>query len=135
MNVFLLLKALHMGCALVSISGFTVRWFAMMFNASWLDHPVARRLPHLVDTVFLLSGLGLAVIISQYPFVHSWLTAKVLGLLFYILFGALALKYAPGRIWKFFFFVLALFTFAYIVGVAGTWHPLSWYTLFKRNAL
>lgn len=126
MSTFVVLKFLHVSCALLSISGFVARWIGMMRGADWLNHRLTRRLPHLIDTVFLLSGLALAVTLSQYPFVHDWLTAKVLGLVLYIVFGALALSYAPGRGWKTFFFLLALLTFAYIVGVANTWNPLSW---------
>jgi hypothetical protein len=52
-------------------------------------------LPHVVDSCLLLSAIGLAWMAGQYPFVHGWLTAKIVGLLAYIGLGMLALK--PGR--------------------------------------
>ena len=38
-------------------------------------------LPHVNDTLLLLAAIGLSVVQQQYPFVHGWVTAKVLGLL------------------------------------------------------
>lgn len=126
MSWYLPLKHLHVALALLSLSGFILRWFWMARGSARFNHALTRRLPHMIDTGFLLSGIMLAVAISQYPFVHDWLTAKVLGLVLYIIFGTLALKRAPNLVWKTFFFVLALATFAYIVGVARTWNPQSW---------
>lgn len=126
---YLPLKYLHAGLALISIGGFVLRWIWMMRGSPLLSHTLVRRLPHLVDTLFLLSGLTLAAAISQYPFVHDWLTAKVVALVLYIVFGTLALKRAPNRIWKTVFFVLAVTTFVYILGVATTWNTLSWLAL------
>jgi uncharacterized membrane protein SirB2 len=78
-----------------------------------------------VDTVLLSSALWLAWHIGQYPFVHGWLTAKVLALLAYILLGkrALGLNTPPSQ--RLPFFVAALISVAYIVGVALT-HSPSW---------
>lgn len=127
---YLSLKYLHAGLALLSVSGFALRWFWMCRGSPLLEHTITRRLPHIIDSLFLLTGIILALAISQYPFVHDWLTAKVIGLVLYIIFGTLALKRAPNLIWKSFFFVLALATFAYILGVARTWNTASWLTLF-----
>lgn len=129
MSWYLPLKYLHAGLALISIGGFVLRWFWMMRGSPLFRHVLTRRLPHMVDSLFLLSGIILAVAISQYPFVHDWLTAKVAGLVLYILFGTLALKRAPNRVWKSFYFLLAVATFAYILGVARTWNTLSWLAL------
>ena len=43
--------------------------------------------PHVVDALLLASAIALAIITRQYPFVHGWLTAKVLALLVYIGLG------------------------------------------------
>ena len=56
--------------------------------------------------------------IHQYPFTHDWLTAKFIALFFYISFGMFALKRAKDKKNKMLFFILALLTFSYIVGVA-----------------
>ena len=66
------------------------------------------------------SALASAAILGQYPFVDAWLTAKTIGLLSYILCGAVALTYGPSRSVRIPAFVLALLSFAYVVFVALT---------------
>ena len=44
-----------------------------------------RLTPHVVDSLLLLAGIALALIIRQYPFRDAWLTAKLLALIAYII--------------------------------------------------
>lgn len=85
-----------------------------------------RLVPHVIDTVFLVTGIWLAVRIGQYPLVQTWLTAKVFGLVGYIILGSIALKRGPTRAIRAAAFVAALAMFAYIVGVARSRSPWSW---------
>ena len=64
---------------------------------------------------------------GQYPFAQGWLTAKFLGLLAYIVLGALALKRAKSKAARVRFLVLALLSYAYIVSVALTKNPWLWF--------
>ena len=79
-----------------------------------------RVLPHVVDTVLLASAIALAVMIRQYPLAHDWLTAKVFGLIAYIVLGTIALKRGRTRAVRITAFWSALLVFAYIVAVAIT---------------
>jgi uncharacterized membrane protein SirB2 len=120
-----LVKSVHVTCAVLSGLGFAARGFGMMFEAAWVRSRWARVLPHVVDTVLLASAVALAAMLAQYPFVHAWLTAKVLALLLYILLGLLALR--PGRrsrATRLAAWLGALAVFAYIVAVATTRNPL-----------
>lgn len=54
-------------------------------------------MPHVNDTVLLASGIVLAITIRQYPGVSPWLTAKLLGLLGYILLGMVAFRFGCRR--------------------------------------
>ena len=74
--------------------------------------------PHVNDTILLITAIILAVNLQQYPFTHDWLTAKFIALLLYIIFGMFALKRAKEMKNKVIFFVLSLLTFSYIIGVA-----------------
>jgi len=56
-----------------------------------------RVLPHVVDTALLASAIALAVALGQYPLVNGWLTAKLAGLLAYIVLGSIALKRGRTR--------------------------------------
>lgn len=120
---YLYIKYLHVICVVLSGAGFTVRGLLMLSASPWLKSRVARIVPHLVDTLLLGSALTLAVLSGQYPFVQPWLTAKVLGLLAYILLGTVALKRGPTFAIRATALVLAAIAYAYIVGVALTRRP------------
>lgn len=118
------LKVIHVGSAILSISGFTLRGVWMLQDSPLLNARVTRVLPHVVDTVLLLSAIALALRISQYPFVHAWLSAKVLALLAYIVLGSIALKHGRSRRERALAYGMALVVFLYIVGVAVTRSPI-----------
>ena len=86
-----------------------------------------RIVPHVIDTVLLLSAIGLMLILRQYPFVHDWLTAKLVALITYIVLGSIALKYGATRRMRLIAFAAALVVFTYIVGVALNHHSLAWF--------
>jgi uncharacterized membrane protein SirB2 len=129
---YLALKWLHIGCAILSIGGFTLRGVLMLADSPLLATRFARIAPHLVDTVLLASALWLAALIGQYPFVQGWLTAKVLALLAYIALGSVALKRARSKPARAAAFALALVTAAYIVSVAVTREPLGFLAFLQR---
>ena len=120
-----LLKAVHVGSAVLSIAGFVLRGVWMQQGSPLLRAHVTRVLPHVVDTVLLLSAIALALRIAQYPFVHAWLTAKVLALLAYIVLGSIALKYGRSRRVRALSYGLALGVFLYIVAVAIARNPAA----------
>jgi uncharacterized membrane protein SirB2 len=126
---YLALKWLHIACAILSISGFTLRGILMLGESPLLATRFVRIAPHVVDTLLLASALWLAALIGQYPFVHGWLTAKVLGLIAYIVLGTVALKRGRGKAARAAAFAFALVTAAYIVSVALTRDPLGFLAL------
>ena len=119
-----ILKAIHVGSALVSICGFLLRGLWMLQDSPLLKARATRILPHVVDTVLLASAIALALRIQQYPVVHAWLSAKVLALLAYIVLGSIALKYGKSRRVRAVCYGMALGVFLYIVGVAVTRSPV-----------
>lgn len=76
--------------------------------------------PHIVDSTLLAAAITLAYQSQQYPFVLSWLTAKVIALVIYIGLGTIALKRGRSLQSKRAAFVAALMVFAYIIAVALT---------------
>ncbi|MCC6209597.1 MAG: SirB2 family protein [Burkholderiales bacterium] len=119
------IKAVHVGCAAVSICGFIARGVLGLRGAPPPAARWARAAPHVVDTVLLASALWLAWRSAQLPFVQGWLTAKVLALAAYIALGSLALRAGRSRRVRATAFALALGVFAYIVSVAITRDPLG----------
>ncbi len=121
---FLILKGIHVSCAVISFTLFFLRG-VWSFNGS----PVMRQrwirvVPHVVDTLLLASAITMAIMIQQYPFVDAWLTAKVIGLLLYIGLGFVALKYGKTRTTRISAWLAAQAVFAYIVLVAANHDPL-----------
>jgi len=83
-----------------------------------------------VDTAFLISGIWLVVILHLTVREQAWLIAKVVALILYIVFGAIALR--RGRTMQIMgaAFVAALLTYLYIAGVALHKSPASWIAFF-----
>ena len=118
--MILLLKHVHVICAVLSISGYLLRGVWMMRESPWLRKKWVKVAPHVIDTVLLGSAVLLTVRIQQYPFVHSWLTAKVLALIAYIALGTVGLKYGRTRKIRIAAWLGAVAIFLYIVLVALT---------------
>lgn len=115
--------------AVLTICGFILRGYWAATRSTLLDTRVVRIAPHLVDTIFLLSGIALILTLRLQVMSQAWLLAKFAGLLLYIIFGSVALK--PGRrmlvrLWA---FGLALLMFAFVAGAAIEKSPYSWLAL------
>ncbi len=117
------LKTIHMTAAALSFAGFFARGIGALNGAAWVRSRAARSWPHAVDSVLLLSALGLAWMLRINPTAAPWLLAKIVALLVYIALGVLALR--PGRplALRAIAWVAALATFGYIVSVAITKRP------------
>ncbi|HMM53776.1 MAG TPA: SirB2 family protein [Candidatus Desulfobacillus sp.] len=124
-----LLKHLHMTFVVISITGFFLRGIWMLADSPMLDRLWVRAVPHVNDTLLLLAAIFLAVRLRQYPFVDGWLTAKVLGLLAYILLGMFALRRGRSKAVRTAFWLAAMATFGYIVSVALTKDPRGFLAL------
>lgn len=121
--MYLALKHLHVTTVILSFALFVLRGIWMLVDSSWLRRRWVRIVPHVIDTVLLASAIGLTLILHQYPFVHGWLTAKVLGLIAYIILGGIALKLGPTKGIRTVAWVAAMLVFGYIASVAVTHTP------------
>lgn len=114
------LKLVHQVTVALSIAGFALRGAAALAGARWMRGRVARTWPHVVDTVLLVSALGLVWMLRLNPLATPWLAAKLVGLLLYIGLGMLALRPAVPRPVRIGAFAAALLCFAQIVAMAIT---------------
>jgi uncharacterized membrane protein SirB2 len=123
---YVILKYTHVAAVVASFTLFFVRGLWMMTAPEKLAVRWVRVVPHVIDTVLLVSAIALAAITAQYPFVQPWLTAKVLALLLYIILGTVAIR--RGRTWRVrvVAWILALLVFGYIVAVARTRDQFPW---------
>lgn len=122
---YALVKLVHQGAVTISLAGFFARGAAALTGASWVQRRAAKTLPHVVDTVLLGSALTLAWLLRAHPGNAPWILAKVVGLVAYVILGAIALR--PGRSWRtrLMAWLAALATAAWIVSVAITKRPLG----------
>jgi len=115
--------------AVATISGFVLRGYWMMVQSDKLALKMTRIAPHVVDSLFLLSGIALVSILQLNALAEPWLLAKFAGMIGYIVIGMIAIKRGPTLQIRVIAFVGALSLFAYIVGVALPKSPASWLTL------
>ncbi len=123
MNVYLVLKHIHVATVAVSGGLFLLRGWWMIRESPRLQERWVRVVPHVNDTVLLASAVTLAVLAHQYPLLHGWLTAKVVALIFYIGLGTVALKRGATKAIRAWAFVAALVIFGYIISVALSRNP------------
>jgi uncharacterized membrane protein SirB2 len=115
-----LLLYLHLASVALSGAGFALRGVWMMQGSPLLARRWVRVLPHVVDSVLLASAIALALLTGQYPLAQGWLTAKLLGLVAYIVLGTIALKRGRTLRIRIRAYCGALLVFGYIVAVATT---------------
>ena len=122
-------KLIHQSAVALSFGGFLVRGLGMLADSEWIRERVARTLPHIVDTILLLSGVALVWQLRLSPTAAPWLAAKLLGLVVYIGLGMIALRRGRTKRQRTVAWIAALVTFGYIVSVALTRDPLGFLAL------
>lgn len=118
MSGYGVLLFIHVGTVIISIAGFLVRGIWMMQSSSLLQQRWVRTAPHINDTLLLASAIALVVITSQYPGPSSWINAKIIALVIYIMLGIIALNRGKTMQIRVGAWVLAIVVYAYMVLVA-----------------
>jgi uncharacterized membrane protein SirB2 len=122
------IKWVHVAAVIASGLLFALRGSGVLAGAQWPMFAPLRYLTYTIDTVLLTAALMLATLLHQYPFVHAWLTVKVLLLVGYIVLGSFALKRGRTASVRTACFVAALLVYLFIASVARAHHPLGWFT-------
>ncbi len=102
-----MLKHLHMTLAMISILGFVLRSVWLFTNSQLINKKPVKILPHIIDTLLLVSGLTLMIITTQYPSLFNWVTMKLVFIVAYIAFGICTFK-AQAKNKQVLFFLLAI---------------------------
>lgn len=118
MSWYFAIKSLHVVCVIVSITGFIARFVLTLQKSALVTRRWVRIAPHVNDTLLLAAAIALMVMSGQYPFVDAWLTAKVFGLIAYIVLAAIALKAGRTQRVRLAAGVAALLVFGYVATVA-----------------
>ena len=120
---FAAVKIIHIISIISSYILFSLRGIWMIRDSPLLRQRWVKIFPHVIDTILLVSAIALVTMIQQYPGFHLWLSAKIGGLLLYIFFGMMALRFGKTQRIKIISWVLAQIVFFYIVLVALTKSP------------
>lgn len=110
--------------AVISISLFTLRFFWSLVGSKQLDKKWVKVLPHAVDTMLLLLGIGLIVQYGYNPLHHTWLLEKLLAVFAYIFTGYYALKLARNKVFQILGYVGAIGWVVLIVRLAMSKQPV-----------
>ena len=113
-----IIKHLHMSLAMLALLLFVWRGIAMWRGSAVQSILWRRVLPDSVDTLLLISGISMLVLLGLNPLHNDWLLAKLTAVIIYIGLGFAALHPGMGLTIRRGAFVAALLFFGYIVAVA-----------------
>jgi uncharacterized membrane protein SirB2 len=87
-----IVKLIHLTTIVFSVVLFLLRFALNTIQSPMLQKKWLKILPHIVDSLLLVSAATLCVVLKQYPFVDAWVSEKLLALVMYIFMVTLALK-------------------------------------------
>jgi uncharacterized membrane protein SirB2 len=87
-----IVKHLHLTTIVLSVVLFLFRFVLNILQSPMLQKRWLKILPHLVDTLLLVSAATLCLLLKQYPLVDAWVTEKLIALVMYVFMVTLALK-------------------------------------------
>lgn len=123
---YLAIKHLHMTAAGLSILFFVIRAYWSVTGSALLQRRAVKIVPHIVDTVLLVCGITLATMLGAAG-MQPWVLTKIVLLVAYIGVGTIAIKRGKTARTRGIAAIIAIAIFAYIVGVAISHHPASWF--------
>lgn len=123
------IKNVHVVTVLLSGGLFALRGLGVLLGARWPNAAPVRWLSYTIDTTLLTAALMLLTILPGAMFANGWLAVKLTLLVAYVVLGAMALRRARTRAARAGFYVAALVTYAYMIGVARAHHPLGVFAL------
>lgn len=103
-------KHIHLFMIACSVLLFVVRYVLMMVDSDLRNKAFLKRVPHVVDSAMLLSGIALIFITGFIPFTGAapWLTEKLTCVMVYIALGFVTLNNGKNKVFKTFAFLGAL---------------------------
>lgn len=91
-----------------------------MAGSPQLDKKWVKITPHINDTMLLLVGIGMAVMLKINPLEYTWLLEKIIALVAYIFTGYYTLKLARNKAMRIFGYLGAIGWILLIVRIAMT---------------
>lgn len=95
-----MLKHIHLLFVLLAVASFPVRLLAAEYKPELLQEKWLKIAPHVLATLLLLTGIGLAFQGNWLDGEYGWIVGKLFGLLGYIGFGILAMRSEGSKRWQ-----------------------------------
>ena len=120
------LKTIHVVTVYITFGLFLLRYAGAIAEIAVITQArVLKFLPHINDSILLISAIWLAIKLGVSPGENSWLLAKIIALIAYIVAGSFAIKRGKTKSVKLISGIIALALIAYIISVAVTKNPLG----------
>ncbi len=121
--IYFALKHTHIALVLVSFLLFAWRGY-LAIDSRYQVTRTRTLLIHGVDTLLLVCGVSLAVLLGLNPLATPWLLAKIVALVLYVVIATIAIKRGKTRRQRRVAWWLAMVVFAYMVMTAISKSPL-----------
>lgn len=112
------LLIVHLTTVSISLALFLLRGTWRLMDSPMLTKKWVKIVPHINDTALLAAAIGMLIVAGINPLQQSWLMAKIIALLAYIVLGTIALKRGKTPLQRNLAFIGALAMFGYMVAVA-----------------
>ena len=112
--------------AILAIVGFLLRVYWAMTGSDLHQNRATKIVPHVIDALFLATGIWLVMMLDINPLQHPWLLAKFAAILAYVGLGMIAFRFGRTPQIRSLAFVGAVASFAFVVGAALSKNPISW---------
>jgi uncharacterized membrane protein SirB2 len=98
--MYFALKHIHLLAIVLSALLLSIRYALIMAESDKVQAKFLRITPHVVDSVLILSGIGLVISMGFMPFTagNEWFTEKVTCILAYFALAMFTLRIAKGRL-------------------------------------
>ena len=109
---------LHISLVLTSFFSFIIRVILSVLKSSLLKNKFFKIIPHVIDTLLLLSGITLVIQGAWLDGDYGWIITKLIILLAYIILGVIVMRGKGIKRWI--AFIGTLGCYGYIIAVAVT---------------
>jgi len=112
-----MIKSIHLVFIFSSFISFSGRMALSVFKPALLQNKIIKIVPHVIDTLLLISGITLVIQGNWLDGEFGWIISKLILLLGYIGFGVLAMRLKGMNRWVAFIAALICFIAIFITGI------------------
>ncbi len=122
---YLQIRLIHVSFVVLSGGLFCMRGMLMLAGSRHVNDVRLRWLSYAIDSALLTTAVMLMIVLHQYPLQQSWLTAKVLLIVAYIVLGIFALRRGTSYPARALTFAAAMLVYLLVISVARAHDPMG----------